>query len=121
MPQSASPVRLAWYMAIGFLVTASTSAEAHNVSLPNSNPIVCENQLPGDPASEWDIAGAGDQHSGLRDRYQRQPGADGQLQDRSRLLYRLDIYRMGYYAGMGARKVATSRRRRCRKRSRLVS
>ena len=24
------------------------------------NPIVCENQLPGNPASEWDICGAGD-------------------------------------------------------------
>ena len=27
---------------------------------PNGNPIVCENQLAGDPASEWDVAGAGD-------------------------------------------------------------
>ena len=27
---------------------------------PNGNPIVCENQLPGNPAAEWDVSGAGD-------------------------------------------------------------
>ena len=32
--------------------------------------------------------------------------------------YRLDIYRMGYYGGRGARKVTTvNRRRRCRRTS----
>ena len=36
--------------------------------------------------------------------------------------YRLDIYRMGYYGGLGARQIATvSRRQRCRRRSRPAS
>ena len=34
----------------------------------SGNAIVCENELPGSPASEWDIEGVGDTtHSGFRD------------------------------------------------------
>ena len=34
-------------------------APAHSL-LAQSNPIVVENSLPGNPASQWDISGAGD-------------------------------------------------------------
>ena len=72
--------------------------------------IVAENQLPGVPASTWDISGAGD------------PGIQGfatdisvnqgqtvsfKINDTNRDAYRIDIYRMGYYQGNGARLVAT--------------
>ena len=49
------------------------------------------------------------EHPGLRDRHQRQPRRDG-LASRSTptpTTYRIDIYRLGYYGGLGARKVAT--------------
>ena len=73
------------------------------------NPIVCENSRAGNPASEWDVSGAGD------------PSIQGFATDISvnrgetvrfkistpSTAYRLDIYRMGYYQGNGARKVAT--------------
>ncbi len=73
------------------------------------NPIVRENCLAGNLASEWDIAGAGDTsiqgyatdisvNKGETVRFKiNTPSTD----------YRLDIYRMGYYRGRGARKVAT--------------
>jgi hypothetical protein len=51
-------------------------------------------------------------HPGLRHRHQRQRRRDGQLQDQDdATAYRLDIYRMGYYGGNGARKITTSTRR----------
>jgi hypothetical protein len=73
------------------------------------NEIVIENQLAGNPASEWDISGAGD------------PSIQGFATDVSvnrgetitfKILtdatdYRVDIYRLGYYGGMGARLVTT--------------
>jgi hypothetical protein len=76
---------------------------------PTSNSIVCENQLAGNPETEWDIVGAGD------------PSIQGFTTDISvnrgqtvsfkittdATNYRLDIYRLGYYGGLGARKVAT--------------
>ena len=73
------------------------------------NEIVLENQLPGSPVSQWDISGAGD------------PSIQGFATDVSvaqgetitfKILtdatdYRVDIYRLGYYGGMGARFVDT--------------
>src|SRR5581483_8153964 len=76
---------------------------------PVTNPIVCENSKPGNPPSEWDISGAGD------------PSIQGYATDISinkgdtirfkisttATAYTLNIYRMGYYQGNGARKVAS--------------
>jgi Domain of unknown function (DUF4082)/Bacterial Ig domain/Cohesin domain len=76
---------------------------------PIVNPIVCENTKPGNPSSEWDVSGAGD------------PGIQGFATEISvdhgetvffkistpAASYRVDIYRLGYYGGMGARRVAT--------------
>jgi hypothetical protein len=80
---------------------------AHSSRPPNA--IVRENALPGDPSTEWDINGWGD------------PSIQGFAHDMSinggetihfkiktdSTDYRIDIYRMGYYAGMGARRVDT--------------
>ncbi len=74
-----------------------------------ANKIVAENCKPGNPSEEWDINGAGD------------PAIQGFATDVSVTLgqtvyfkiethspkYRIDIYRMGYYGGMGARKLTT--------------
>ena len=73
------------------------------------NRIVEENQLPGAPSTEWDVNGWGD------------PSIQGFGHDISIDLgetiffkirtdsthYRIDIYRMGWYAGLGARLVDT--------------
>ena len=46
---------------------------------------------------------------GIRNRYQRQRRRHDCLQDQNRTAraYTINIYRLGYYGGMGARKVAT--------------
>jgi WD40 repeat protein len=73
------------------------------------NAIVAENCLPGNPASEWDISGAGDPSiQGFATNISVNEGDTVDFKiDTDATAYRLDIYRMGYYGGMGARKVAT--------------
>jgi len=74
-----------------------------------ANAIVAENCLAGAPATEWDINGWGDPSiqgfghdmsisSGETIRFKVLTDSDD---------YRLDVYRMGYYDGMGARLVDT--------------
>ena len=76
---------------------------------PLGNQITCENSKPGNPPSEWDIDADGD------------PSIQGYATDISvnhgntvnfkvktdAAAYRIDIYRLGWYGGDGARKVAT--------------
>jgi hypothetical protein len=72
--------------------------------------IAQENALPGNPNSEWDIFGAGDTslQGFATDISVNQGGTVSfKIDDRSAAAYHLDIYRMGYYGGMGARKVAS--------------
>jgi hypothetical protein len=73
------------------------------------NPIVCENGKPGNPPSEWDIGGAGDPsiQGFATDISVNRGGTISFKVDTNATNYRFDIYRMGYYGGMGARKVAT--------------
>ena len=74
-----------------------------------SNPIACENTLPGNPASEWDIVGSG---SPLIQGFATEISVNRGQTIRFKIetpatAYQLDIYRLGYYGGNGARKVAT--------------
>ncbi len=73
------------------------------------NDIVRENQLPGDPPTEWDINGWGDptiQGFGHDISINRGGTIFFKIKTDS-TDYRIDIYRMGYYGGMGARRVDT--------------
>jgi Domain of unknown function (DUF4082)/Bacterial Ig-like domain/Bacterial Ig domain len=80
-------------------------------ALAADNPIVTENALPGNPKSEWDINGAGSENiQGFTTDigYNRGETVNFKIKVSSSVSnYRLDIYRMGYYGGNGARKVAT--------------
>jgi hypothetical protein len=82
------------------------------------SPIVVENQLPGSPASEWDIADTGDgtfkmgdlDIQGFATNISANPGETISFKiklNTQPIPYRIDIYRLGYYGGLGARKVAT--------------
>jgi hypothetical protein len=74
-----------------------------------ANEIVAENCLPGDPATEWDINSYGDpsiQGFGTDISVARGETIEFKI-DTSSDDYRIDIYRMGYYGGMGARRVTT--------------
>jgi WD40 repeat protein len=80
-----------------------------NPCLPEGNPIVCENTKTGNPSSEWDIIGAGDPTiQGFATDISVNKGTTVSFKiSTPASAYRLDIYRMGYYGGNGARKVAT--------------
>jgi hypothetical protein len=73
------------------------------------NPIVVENCLTGNPASEWDVSGAGDPsiQGFATDISVNRGGTIGFKVNTNAENYRFDIYRLGYYGGLGARKVAT--------------
>ena len=73
------------------------------------NPIVCENQKAGSPSSEWQITGAGDSTiQGFATAFSIAPGQTQQFKiDTNASAYTIDIYRMGYYGGFGARLVTT--------------
>jgi hypothetical protein len=73
-----------------------------------TNPIACENVLAGAPAAEWEV-GAGDASiQGFAAEFSVNRGTAIRFKVKTTAAaYRIDIYRMGYYGGAGARKVAT--------------
>src|SRR5215217_5728776 len=90
------------------LAPRPANAQATPCSAP-ANPVVAENCRPGNPASEWDVDGAGDASiqgfatdigvdKGQAVSFKVKTPSDD---------YRLDIYRLGYYGGLGARKITT--------------
>ncbi|MET8312434.1 DUF4082 domain-containing protein [Micromonospora sp. NPDC005173] len=79
---------------------------------PCANPvnvIACENSKPGTPPSEWDdIWGAGDDTiQGFTTDVSVNVGQTVSFKIKAAAAYRIDIYRLGYYQGNGARKLAT--------------
>ena len=73
-----------------------------------ANAIVAENCQNGTASSEWDVNGAGDPTiQGFATRISIQPGeAIAFKVDTDASQYDIDIYRLGYYGGLGARHVA---------------
>jgi hypothetical protein len=75
---------------------------------PN-NPVACENQLPGD--ADWDLSGRGAGDPSIQGFAADMSVNVGQRVnfkiDTPSTDYKIDIYRLGYYSGLGARKVAT--------------
>ena len=73
-----------------------------------TNPIVCENSKPGAPASEWDVSGPGDDSiQGFATDISVNAGSSVSFKVKTTASYTVDIYRLGYYGGDGARKIAT--------------
>ncbi|WP_052435572.1 DUF4082 domain-containing protein [Bradyrhizobium japonicum] len=90
--------------------SAFTAADATATAAATAvNPIVLENQKQGNPESEWGINGAGDSNiEGFATDISVNHGSTINFKiDTDSTHYRIDIYRLGYYGGMGARKVAT--------------
>ena len=87
------------------LVSMPSRAEA----ACTGNAIVCENELPGTPASEWDIDGAGDESiQGFATQISVNAGSPIQFKiDTNASAYTIKIYRLGHYQGDGARRIAT--------------
>src|SRR5262249_42598227 len=97
----------------GLTVVASP---AHEVAAapcdppPAGNPIVCENQQPGNPQSEWDVStrdGGDPSIQGFATDISYNKGTTVTFKiNTTASAYTINIYRMGYYGGMGARNVA---------------
>ncbi|GAA3110283.1 DUF4082 domain-containing protein [Streptosporangium carneum] len=105
-----------WLVAVAVATTTvlaptASSASARNVDPcgPGGNPIVCENGKTGSPRSEWDRnLTRGDTIEGFATEISVNLGETVRFKIRTPATgYRLDIYRMGYYNGDGARKVDT--------------
>jgi len=91
------------------LGAGASSADAAPCDAPITNPVACENTKPGSPSSEWDVSGAGSASiQGFATSMSVDQGQPISFKvDTDATAYHLDIYRMGYYGGQGARKVAT--------------
>ena len=76
---------------------------------PVVNAIACENTKPGNPSSVWDVSGSGSATiQGFATAMSVNVGETESFKVKTAATsYRLDIYRMGYYAGNGARLIAT--------------
>jgi Domain of unknown function (DUF4082)/Bacterial Ig-like domain/Bacterial Ig domain len=92
---------------------ARTVAAASGVCGPPAvNPVACENTLPGDPESDWQINGSGDQSiQGFATDMSVNAGGTVSFKiSTPASSYHIDILRVGYYGGDGARKVASGLR-----------
>lgn len=91
------------------LSALNTTSLTPSLSPQQSNNIVTENQLPGNPPSEWDVVGGGDpaiQGFATDISVNRGQTIEFKINNTSGANYHIDIYRLGYYRGAGARRVA---------------
>lgn len=101
---------LAWSSspAVSTFARQAPGAPANPCERP-ANAIVAENCRPGHPSTEWDVNGSGDPKiQGFAGDISVNRGESMAFKVRTDSpAYRIDIYRLGYYGGMGARRVAT--------------
>ena len=94
---------------IGVVGIAAPASAAGVCGPPVTSVIACENTQPGDPRSDWQVTGAGDDAlQGFATSMSSKLGDTVSFKVSSTTsAYHVDILRMGYYQGNGARKVAT--------------
>ena len=95
------------YTASDGQATSTPATVSVTVGTPAANEIVLENQKPGNPKSEWDVTDYDTRIEGYAAQFSVNKGEDVQFKVESDAAYQIDIYRLGYYGGDGARKVAT--------------
>ena len=90
------------------LLVASLSHASEDCQAEALSRVAIENEQPGHDSTEWDINGAGDPTiQGFASDISVAAGATVRFKVRTNATsYRVDIYRMGYYHGKGARRVA---------------
>jgi hypothetical protein len=105
--QPIQPATLAPLSQPGAFSPTAPTALLSSITVPNA--IVLENQLTGNPRSEWDLSRPGSTNiEGFATDISVNHGQTVSFKiDTNSTNYRVDIYRLGYYGGMGARKVAT--------------
>jgi len=77
---------------------------------PVTSVIACENTLPGDPPSDWQVSGAGDSTiQGFATSMSVNAGQTENFKINATAgAYHIDILRIGWYQGNGARKVVSN-------------
>jgi hypothetical protein len=102
-------VLVATTMVVTAFTTTSSASAAVDPCGVGGNAIACENSKPGTDPSIWDIDGAGDDDiQGFATDISVNVGGTIQFKiDTSARAYTIDIYRTGWYQGLGARKIAS--------------
>ena len=72
-----------------------------------SNPVVCENSKPGSPMSDWYSPNSYGGIKGFSTKESVQAGDTVQFKVQSPVSYHVEIYRLGWYGGDGARLIST--------------
>jgi Domain of unknown function (DUF4082)/Viral BACON domain/Bacterial Ig domain/Putative binding domain, N-terminal len=87
----------------------TATAQTFGCTPAMANDIVCENSKTGNPSSDWDVEGGGDDTiQGFATTISVNQGQTVYFKiNTDAKAYTIEIYRMGYYAGLGARKVAS--------------
>ncbi|MDJ0317145.1 DUF4082 domain-containing protein [Arthrobacter antibioticus] len=101
---------LAWAMVgVSLILGPISEALAADPCGAGSNPISCENSKPGTDPSVWDISGAGDADiQGFSTDISVNVGQTMGFKIKTNASnYSIDIYRTGWYQGLGARKITT--------------
>jgi methionine-rich copper-binding protein CopC len=109
-PGRVSSALVALAVATGMLLTGlgpQAAAATDPCAVPTS--VACENTKPGTPQSTWDVSGSGTAAiQGFATQMSVNVGETESFKVKTAARsYRLDIYRMGYYGGNGARLVTS--------------
>ena len=91
------------------VTTLGTRAAAATDPCAVPTSVACENTKPGTPQSTWDVSGSGSATiQGFATQMSVNVGETEIFKVKTTATsYRLDIYRMGYYGGNGARLIAS--------------
>ena len=96
---------------IALLVLAALPGLSHAAAcdVPVTNPVACENTKPGDDPSTWQIDRAGDPSiQGFATSMSVNAGGSISFKIKApNTNYRIDILRLGWYGGLGARRIAS--------------
>ncbi|WP_433613951.1 DUF4082 domain-containing protein [Dactylosporangium sp. CA-139114] len=90
-------------------VPSASSAAVSDPCGAGSNPIVCENSKTGTPVNDWYSENSWGDIQGFTTKSSYQPGETVSVKvDSPSSAFRISFYRLGYYGGLGARKMPTS-------------
>jgi hypothetical protein len=89
-------------------LAVSSGASAADPCGSGSNPIVCENSKPGTPMENWFSPNAYGNVQGFTDQVSYQAGDTLKFKVQSPIPYHVEVYRLGYYGGDGAREISTA-------------
>ena len=109
-PRRVIGLTLAVSLSLLSLASVRPAAAASPCGPPVTSVIACENTLPGDPPSDWQVSGAGDPTiQGFATSMSVNLGQTESFKiNTPATSYHIDILRIGYYQGDGARKVVSN-------------